>query len=348
MINDLMNKLSFFSDLSYDEMSKAMTEILGGNVQTQETIDFLKKLTEKGETDDELLAMLDKMQEFAVPIAPRTKGRVIDVCGTGGDKMKTFNISTAAAFVVASAGGTVAKHGNRAVSGICGSADIFEYFGYDLNASPEKITEIIERFGIGFLFAQKFHPAMKNVAEARKILGIRTAFNLLGPLSNPAKVKNQLIGVYSADFLERLVLLLKSQGAENIMTVRSHDGLDELSTSSRNQICLLKDKKISLKILNPQQLGLAKGNLNEIQVSTKDEAIRAFFSVLNGSANQSMNDITALNAAGGLVVANIADGLDDGIQMALDAMKSGKTYELFKNLIRHYGDLQKIEELEKL
>ena len=232
MINDLTNKLSFFSDLSYDEMSKAMTEILGGNVQTQETIDFLKKLTEKGETDDELLAMLDKMQEFAVPIAPRTKGRVIDVCGTGGDKMKTFNISTAAAFVVASAGGTVAKHGNRAVSGICGSADIFEYFGYDLNASPEKITEIIERFGIGFLFAQKFHPAMKNVAEARKILGIRTAFNLLGPLSNPAKVKNQLIGVYSADFLERLVLLLKSQGAENIMTVRSHDGLDELSTSS--------------------------------------------------------------------------------------------------------------------
>jgi len=347
MITELTKKLSLFSDLTYDEMSNAMSQILKGEISANDSATFLQKLTEKGESDDELLGMLDKMQEFALHITPKVKGKIIDVCGTGGDKMKTFNISTSAAFVIASSGGVVAKHGNRAVSGICGSADIFEHFGYDLNASPEKITEIIEKFGIGFMFAQKFHPAMKNVAEARKILGTRTAFNLLGPLSNPARVKNQLIGVYSADFLERLVLLLKSRGAENIITVRSHDGLDELSTSSRNQICMLKNGKINIQILNPQQLGLSKGNLNEIQVSTKEDAINAFISVLKGAANQTMTEITALNAAGGLIVSDIAADFKDGTQIALDTIKTGKAYDLFKNLIKHTGDIQKIEELEK-
>lgn len=347
MIDDSIRKLSLCSNLSYDEMSKVMTQILTGNVPVQKTADFLRKLTEKGETDDELLAMLDKMQEFSLHITPKTKGKIIDVCGTGGDRMKTFNISTAAAFVVAGAGGTVAKHGNRSVSGICGSADIFEYFGYDLNAPPEKNVAIIEKFGIGFLFAQKFHPAMKNVAEARKILGVRTAFNLLGPLSNPASVKNQLIGVYSSDFLKRLVQLLKSRGAENVMTVRSNDGLDELSTGAKNQACLLRNGKIDIKIIDPQELGLVKGNLNQIQVSTKDEAIKAFVSVLNGTANQTMREITALNAAGGLIVSDIAADFKEGTQMALDVMKSGKTFDLFKSLIRHCGNMQKIEELEK-
>jgi anthranilate phosphoribosyltransferase len=347
MLNELTSKLSLYEDLSYDEMTLAMDEILQGQSPVQETANFLRNLTDKGESDQELLAMLDKMQQYGIHITPKRNGKIIDVCGTGGDKMKTFNVSTAAAFVIAGAGGCVAKHGNRSVSGICGSADIFEYFGYDLNMAPEKISEAIERFGIGFMFAQKFHPAMKNVAEARKILGTRTAFNLLGPLSNPAGVKNQVVGVYSADFLERVVLLLKARGAQSVMSVLSHDGLDELSTSSKNQICHLKDGKISLRILNPQDLGLTKSSLGDIQVTTKEEAIKAFFSVLRGTANKSMTEVTALNAAAGLVISDLANDFSDATQMALDSIKSGKAYGVFKNLIGFCGNMQKVEEFEK-
>lgn len=347
MINELTNKLSLYEDLTYDEMSQAMDEILKGQVPTQETANFLRNLTDKGESDQELLAMLDRMQHFAIHISPKKDGKIIDVCGTGGDKMKTFNVSTAAAFVIAGAGGSVAKHGNRSVSGICGSADIFEYFGYDLNMSPEKITEIIEKFGIGFMFAQKFHPAMKNVSEARKLLGTRTAFNLLGPLSNPAGVKNQIVGVFSADFLERLVLLLKARGAENVMSVLSHDGLDELSTTSKNQICLLKDGKISLRTLNPIELGLSKASLSDIQVSSKEEAIKAFVSVLRGTANKSMIEVTTLNAAAGLIISGIAKDFADATPIALECIKNGKAYSVFKNLIHFCGDMSKVEEFEK-
>ncbi|HSD04889.1 MAG TPA: anthranilate phosphoribosyltransferase [Nitrosopumilaceae archaeon] len=347
MIKEITDKLSLYEDLTYDEMSQSMDEILKGQVPTQEIANFLRNLTDKGESDQELLAMLDKMQEFAIHIFPKRQDRIIDVCGTGGDKMKTFNVSTASAFVIAGAGGSVAKHGNRAVSGICGSADIFEYFGYDLNMTPEKVTEIIEKFGIGFMFAQKFHPAMKNVSEARKLLGTRTAFNLLGPLSNPAGVKNQVVGVFSADFLERVVLILKARGAERVMSVLSLDGLDELSTTSKNQICLLKDGKISLKILNPAELGLSKASLGDIQVSSKEEAIKAFVSVLRGTANKSMLEVTALNAAAGLIISGIANDFADATPIALECMKTGKAYDVFKNLIRFCGNISKVEEFEK-
>ena len=347
MINELTSKLSLYEDLTYEEMSQAMDEILRGQIPAQETANFLRNLTDKGESDQELLAMLDKMQQYAIHITPKRSGKIIDVCGTGGDKMKTFNVSTSAAFVIAGAGGTVAKHGNRSVSGVCGSADIFEYFGYDLNMAPEKVTDAIERFGIGFMFAQKFHPAMKNVAEARKMLGTRTAFNLLGPLSNPAGVKNQLVGVFSADYLERLVLLLKARGAESAMTVLSHDGLDELSTTSKNQICLLKDGKISLKILNPAELGLVNASLGDIQVYSKEDSIKAFVSVLKGTANKPMIEVTALNAAAGLIISGMANDFHDAIPIALNSIKSGKAYNIFKNLIRFCGNISKVEEFDK-
>ena len=347
MISELTNKLSLYQDLDYDEMSSVMDELFKGQISPQEGANFLRNLTDKGESDEELLAMLDKMQQYAIHINPKRSGRIIDVCGTGGDKMKTFNVSTTAAFVINGVGGTVAKHGNRSVSGIYGSADIFEYFGYDLSMSQERVTEIIEKCGIGFMFAQKFHPAMKNIAEARKILGSRTAFNLLGPLSNPAGVKNQLVGVFSADYLERIVLLLKSRNAENVMTVLSHDGLDELSTTSKNQICHLKNDKISIRILNPIDFGLAKGSLGDIQISSKDDAIKSFFSVLRGTANKSMIEVTALNAAAGLIISDIADDFHDAIPMALDSIKSGKAYDAFRNFIRFCGSIEKVEEFEK-
>ena len=273
MIKDLTQQLSRGDSLTIDQMTSVMNEILGGTQNDQDVADFLKNLTQKGESDDELLAMLNKMEEYSLHISPNCKGKIIDVCGTGGDKLKTFNISTAASFVIAGAGGNVAKHGNRSISGVSGSADIFEYFGIDLNSEPNKVNETIEKFGIGFMFAQRFHPAMKNVANARKIVGGRTAFNLLGPLTNPAMVKNQLIGVFSEDYQERIVKILKRKNAETVMVVRSDDGMDELSTTSKNQICMLKNNMITKMTLDPQEIGLQKCNISDIDIYTINRSL---------------------------------------------------------------------------
>jgi len=348
MIKELTQQLSRGNNLTIDQMTSVMNEILGGTQNDQDVAEFLKNLTQKGESDDELLAMLNKMEEYSLHISPNCRGKIIDMCGTGGDKLKTFNISTAASFVIAGAGGNVAKHGNRSISGISGSADIFEYFGFDLNSEPNMVNETIEKYGIGFMFAQRFHPAMKNVATARKVVGGRTAFNLLGPLTNPAMVKNQLIGVFSEDYQERIVKILKRKDAETIMAVRSADGMDELSTTSKNQICMLKNNVISKMTLDPQEVGLKKGNISDIQISSKKDAIESFLTVLNGSANKTKIEITALNAAGGLIVSNIADSFTDAVELALNTIHNGKAFDKLENFVKNCGDIEKLEGVKKL
>jgi len=347
MIKELAEQLSHGNNLTIDQMTNVMDEILTGTQNDEDIAEFLKNLTEKGESDDELLTMLNKMEEFALHISPNCQGKIIDVCGTGGDKLKTFNISTAASFVIAGAGGNVAKHGNRSISGISGSADIFEYFGFDLNSEPSKVNEIIEKFGIGFMFAQKFHPAMKNVANARKVVGGRTAFNLLGPLTNPAMVKNQLIGVFSDDYQERIVKILQRKNAETIMTVRSNDGMDELSTTSKNKICLLKNNIITNMVIDPQDVGLQRCTISDIQIDTKEDAIKSFVDVLNDTANKTKIEITALNAAGGLIVSDIANSFDEAVELALDTIHSGKAFDKLKNFVKNCGDMEKLEEVER-
>jgi anthranilate phosphoribosyltransferase len=326
-------------------MHKAMELLLTEGTPDQIKAIFLQHLANKGETDDELLAMLTKMEEHGIHISPKYRGTIIDVCGTGGDKLQTFNISTTAAFVIASCRGIVAKHGNRSSSGISGSADIFEYFGYDLNMDPQKTTSIIEKHRIAFLFAQRFHPAMKNVAAARKLLQSRTAFNLLGPLCNPARVKHQLIGVFSEEYLERIVNILQRRGAQNVMTVHSQDGLDELSTTSKNKICFLREGNISQMIIDPQKFGLHSATIKDFQISTKQEAIQAFVSVLNGTASQERIEIVALNSAAGLVVGNVAKDLEEGLQLSLESIKSGDAFSHFENFVKDCGDYTKLKEI---
>jgi len=345
MISNLIQKLQEKTDLTYDEINNVMTDILSGNTDIQENADFLSNLAEKGETDDELLGMLDKMQELSLKIEPKNAGTIIDMCGTGGDKLQTFNVSTTASFVVAAAGGIVAKHGNRSTSGVSGSADIFEYFGYDLNQEPSKIVQILEKHKICFMFAQKFHPAMKHVGPARKQLGKRTAFNLLGPLSNPAGVKNQLIGVFSIEYLDRLPAILKRKGGENIMTVRSDDGMDEFSTSATNRVCILRDDKVLMNAIDPEVVGLHKSSLKDIQIQTKEDAIKSFVGVLNNTANQAMIETTALNAAGGLIVANIANNFEEGVELALNTIKDGKAFKTLENFVADTGDISKLKEI---
>ncbi|QLH08983.1 anthranilate phosphoribosyltransferase [Candidatus Nitrosotenuis sp. DW1] len=346
MITKYTEILQRGQDLTLDEMSTAMGDLLNDKISDSEKAEFLKNLSKKGETDEELYAMLNEIDRHGIHINPACRGTIIDVCGTGGDRLQTFNISTTAAFVIAASGGIVAKHGNRSVSGISGSADIFEYFGYDLNAPPEKITKIIEKFGIGFMFAQKFHPSMKNVANARKMIGARTAFNLLGPLCNPAQVKNQLIGVFAEDYLERTIRILKRRGAENIMTVHSNDGLDELSTTGKNKVCFLKNGKTETMVIDPEKFGLHKASINDIQISSKAQAIQAFLSVLNGTANRSMLEITVLNAAGGLMVSNIAENFTDAIEIARQTIKNEKAYSLLTDFVRSCGQIEKLREAE--
>jgi len=345
MISDLISKLQQKTDLTYDEMNSVMTDVLSGKTDNLQNMDFLSNLAEKGETNDELLGMLDKMNEFALKVEPRNQGTIIDMCGTGGDNLQTFNVSTTASFVVAAAGGFVAKHGNRSSSGVSGSADIFEYFGYDLNKNPADLTTILEQHNICFMFAQKFHPAMKHVSAARKQLGTRTAFNLLGPLSNPAGVKNQLVGVYSNEYLDRLPTILKRKGVENIMTVRSDDGMDEFSTSAVNRVCILKNDKVLMNAIDPEVVGLHKSKLEDIQIKTKQDAIESFVGVLNDTANQAMIETTALNAAGGLIVANIVNNFEEGVELALNTIKDGKAFSLLEKFVKDTGDILKLKEI---
>ena len=333
-------------DLTFDEMSSEMSDILNGKNNDGEIAEFLRSLSEKGETDEELRAMLTKMNEHSVRISPRCHGSLIDVCGTGGDNLQTFNISTTASFVIAGAGGNVAKHGNRSVSGISGSADIFEYFGFNLQSETRVAEEMIEKLGIGFMFAPTFHPAMKNVVLARKILGKRTAFNLLGPLCNPANVKHQLIGVFADDYIKRIVMIMQKNHSETILAVRSEDGMDELSTTSKNKVCMLKNNEISEFIINPEEYNMKKGNLSDIQISTKQNAIDAFVNVLNNTSNKTMKEITILNAAGGMLVGGLCDEFKDGVELATETINNGKAFEKLKQFAKENNTQEKLEEIK--
>jgi len=345
MIKELTEQLSLGTNLTIDQMSNGMDEILTGTQNDDDVAEFLKNLTRKGESDDELLAMLSKMNQFSVNIKPNCKSRIIDMCGTGGDNLKTFNISTAASFVVAAAGGYVAKHGNRSVSGVSGSADIFEYFGFDLDSEPAKVTSMIESIGIGFMFAPTFHPAMKNVVNARKILGKRTAFNILGPLSNPANVKHQLIGVFADDYVKRIVQIMQKNNSETIFAVRSEDGMDELSATSKNKVCMLKNNEVTEFIINPEDYNIRNGSLSDIRVSTKQEAINAFINVLNNTSNKTMKDVTILNAAGGILVGGICDKFDDSIELAIETINNGNAFKKLKQFSKINNGLSKLEEI---
>ena len=333
-------------NLTFDEMSSEMSDILNGKNNDDEIAEFLRSLSEKGETDEELRAMLTKMNEHSVRISPRCHGSLIDVCGTGGDNLQTFNISTAASFVIAGAGGNVAKHGNRSVSGISGSADIFEYFGFNLQSETCVAEEMIEKLGIGFMFAPTFHPAMKNVALARKILGKRTAFNLLGPLCNPANVKHQLIGVFADEYIKRIVMIMQKNHSETILAVRSEDGMDELSTTSKNKVCMLKNNEISEFIINPEEYNMKKGNLSDIQISTKQDAIDAFVNVLNNTSNKTMKEITILNAAGGMMVGGLCDEFKDGVELATETINNGKAFEKLKQFAKENNAYEKLEAIK--
>jgi len=350
MIKEVIEKLVNGQDLTYDESRVVMKEIMLGEATQAQIASFLTALRIKGETIEEISAFAAVMRDFCCKIHPKVQGRLVDTCGTGGDKLKTFNVSTTATFVIAGVDIAIAKHGNRSVTSKSGSADVLENLGLNLNVKPETVEKVIEHVGIGFMFAPVFHPAMKNAAGPRREIGIRTVFNILGPLANPACADAQLIGVYDALLVDKIVRVLKNLGLKEAMVVHGLDGLDEISIVGKTLIAWLKDGEIRSLTVTPKDLGVRKATPEEITGTTSEESAECAFKILNGcfKADDPKRNIVLVNAAAGMVVGGKADDFRYGLGLAQESIESGAAYKKLKALIKAYdgSSLAKLEELE--
>ena len=347
-LRPVLRKLVARTDLSESDICQAFDAILSGSVAEGGIAAFLVALAMKGETPDEIRSILICMRKHATSITPRVDGPLIDNCGTGGDSIRSFNISTAAAIVASAAGAKVAKHGNRSTSGSCGSADFLEYLGLDLYCPPSKVQSCIENIGIGFLFAPSFHPSMKNVAATRRALGIRTVFNIIGPLSNPCtNISAQVIGVFEPLLLESFAQVCQGYMNE-AMIFHAHDGFDELSNTCENDIIwTTKDGQSKRIRLHPKAVGMKVAKIEQMVVDSKEESIKSTLETLYGKATKERQDIVVLNAAAALVISKIARDFRDGVEMARNAIKNGKAQDKLMRLIDFCGNVDKLREAEK-
>lgn len=333
-LRDILLKLCRREDLTRDEAREAFAHVMSGEATDAQIGGLLVGLAAKGTTVDELVGAAVVMREKAVPIdCESTSGVIIDTCGTGGDVRGTFNISTAAAIIVAAAGVRVVKHGNRSASSKSGSADVLERMGVKLDLDPGQLKRCLDAANICFAFARYHHPAMKFVAAARTSLGIPTIFNVLGPLTNPARAKHQLLGVFSPELTDRLAAVLQHLGSERAWVVHAHDGLDELSTIGPTRVSELRDGRITTWTLDPAKLGLAYARLSDLTVSSVDEAADMLRMVMQGTVGP-MRDIALLNAAAGLVIAGRCADLKEGLIVAADAVDSGAAQRTLDALVR--------------
>ena len=346
MIRESIGNLVEGSHLSHQEAFAAMTEIISGSATDTQIGAFLTALAMKGETVEELQAMAEVMKDFSVQIHPQVKGRLVDTCGTGGDRLKTFNISTTSAFVVAGAGVSVAKHGNRSVTSKCGSADVLEELGLNLDMNHKQVEESIENVGIGFLFAPKFHPAMKRVATPRKEIGVRTIFNLLGPITNPANASAQLIGVYDERLVEKIAYTLKGLGCEAGAIVHGLDGIDEISTIGKTKIAWLKDQTVKVSTCTPPEFGVKVAKIEDLQASTTSDNAKTTTRILLGMKGPK-RDIVLVNAAVGILVGGLAENLEDAMELARRSIDDGAALRKLEGMIKSSGgSLSKLRELE--
>lgn len=332
MISEAIKLTIEGQNLSHDICVEVAREIMSGNASGMKIASFLTSLRMKGETVDEIASFAKVMKEFCNKINPKVEGTLIDTCGTGGDKLKTFNISTVAAFVVAGAGIPVAKHGNRSVTSKCGSADILEAMGVNLNLNPKQVEKTIENVGIGFMFAPLFHPAMKSVQSVRKELAIRTIFNILGPLTNPANAEAQLIGVYSKNLGFKVANALDNLGLKHVLVVYG-SGMDEISTLGVTDITELKYGEVKEYTIRPEEFKIKKARINDLYAKDIETSVKFFGEVLEGKSGPRL-DIVLLNAAAGIVVGGTAETIAEGLDIAYESVKSGRALEKFDQLVR--------------
>ncbi|MBI4258335.1 MAG: anthranilate phosphoribosyltransferase [Thaumarchaeota archaeon] len=349
MIKEAIQNLLNGQSLSSTEASGAMQEIMKGEATPAQIGAFLVALRAKGETAEELASFAKVMRDFSQRIHPRIQGRLVDTCGTGGDQVKTFNVSTVAALVVAGSGVPVAKHGGRSVTGICGSADLLQALGVNVETAPKTVEKSIEEAGIGFMFAPIFHPAMKNAAGPRKEIGIRTVFNILGPMTNPANAPCQLIGVYDQSVGERMAHTLRLLGSERVMIVHGSDGVDEISTTEKTIVTELADGAVKTYRLDSSDFGIPRAKIEDLLGSTPQENASTTLNLLYNSkaGSDPKTNMLLANSAAALVVAGRADTFKEGVEAARDAIQSGAAYAKLRELVKHSGgDITKIEEFE--
>lgn len=331
MIKEALTKIVSGSDLSMAEAKEVMREIMQGQATQAQIGAFLTALRMKGETADEIAGCAQAMRESAIEVKPK-QNILVDTCGTGGDGSGTFNISTTVAFVAAGAGLAVAKHGNRSVSSRCGSADLLQALGVNLELSAEQIARCIDEVGIGFLFAPLLHPAMKHALGPRQEIGLRTIFNILGPLSNPAGAKRQLLGVYDGGLTELMAEVLRALGAEHAFVVHGADGLDELSVTGPNKLSRLHEGHIETYYLDPQELGLPQAQLSDLAGGTTEDNVAITKALLEGEQGPK-RDIVLLNAAAVLMAGGKTNSLNEGLALAAEAIDSGDAARKLEQLI---------------
>jgi len=320
-------------EIFFDEMLSLMRQIMSGEVTQAQIAGILVGLRVKKETIGEISAAAQVMREFATKVPVTNREYLVDTCGTGGDAAHTFNISTASALVASAAGARVAKHGGRSVSSTCGSADVLEALGVNLNLTPEQVGRCIDQIGIGFMFAPNFHGAMKYAAPVRRELGVRTIFNVLGPLTNPAGADNQVMGVFHQDLVGIQARVLQRLGSRHVLVVHGADGMDEISISDGTYIAELKDGKVSEYTVHPDLFGLTTAPLSMLRVTNIDEAKEKLLGVLNNEVG-APRDIVQMNAGAAIYVAGLAESLEEGVEKADQVITSGAAKDKLQQLIK--------------
>ncbi|MBC2582006.1 anthranilate phosphoribosyltransferase [Clostridium sp. DJ247] len=333
MLQEVIKKIADRKDLTEAEAYNAIDGIMKGQETSSQVGAFLLGLRMKGETISEITGSAKAMRDNASPVKLKSN-YVIDTCGTGGDGGKTFNISTAVSIIAAAAGVKVAKHGNRAVSSKSGSADVLGELGFNIDLQPEQAAKCIDEKGMAFLFAQRYHSAMKNVAPIRKELGIRTIFNILGPLTNPAFAKGQVLGVYNKDLTNTLAKVLLNLGCEKALVVCGGDGLDEITTTTFTYVSEVKNGEVLDYIINPQEFGIDLAASEDIQGGSAKENADIIVDILKGNKG-CKRDIVVLNSAAALYVGNVCKDIKDGIKLVEEIIDSGKAYEKLNELIKY-------------
>ena len=318
-------------DLARSEMTAVMQQIMTGECTPAQIGGFLVGLRMKGETVDEITAAATVMRKLSTRVTVDSEF-LVDTCGTGGDASGSFNISTASAIVAAAAGARVAKHGNRSVSSKSGSADVLEAAGVNLDINPEAVGACIDEVGVGFMFAQKHHSAMRHAIGPRKEMAVRTIFNVLGPLTNPAAAPNQVVGVFDGDLVESVAQVLKQLGSEHVMVVHAEDGMDEISISAKTLVAELKDGEVSSYSISPTDFGIEMADLSELKVDGVEQSLAMIQSVLSNTAGPAL-DIVCMNAGAAIYVSGIAESLEEGIAKARSAIAEGKASRVLAQLV---------------
>ncbi len=336
MFKTALTKLLDHIDLPRDEMLALMRQVMAGELTPAQIAAVLVALRMKGETVDEITAAAQVMRELSTKVAIADTSHLVDTCGTGGDGIQTFNVSTVSAFVAAAAGAKVAKHGGRSVSSTCGSADVLEALGVNVNLTPEQVASSVNQIGIGFMFAPNHHSAMKHAAPVRRELGVRTLFNLLGPLTNPAGAKRQVMGVFDRALTSKLAQVLQQLGSEHVLVVHGADGMDEISFAGDTYVAELKDGKVSEYMLNPAQFGIRVHQAESIKVQNAGESKAIILDVLNGKTGPA-RDIVLLNAGAAIYAADVATSLQEGIHKAAEVIDSGAAKNKLEQLIALSG-----------